>query len=188
MCSSSECSHDLFSNGQEVWIWIVLCSLARYTQALTNSKCHYGLIDHDHWYQPDWYVPSPIPKSTPTHQHLWAHTGSMNKKRPNQGKKWSERRSSMDIVCLIGICVDITLGWVSYGFTILAISWLMIACWFVLCGEDSFSLDIRCWRIMIIIGGSSGSCDPYAQFCCSVLLISNGSAVWQTRRQVLLWY
>lgn len=26
----------------------------QYTQALTNSKCHYGLIEHDEWFQPDW--------------------------------------------------------------------------------------------------------------------------------------
>ncbi|KAJ9127538.1 Glycolipid 2-alpha-mannosyltransferase 1 [Naganishia onofrii] len=25
-----------------------------HTQRLTNAKCHYGLIEHDHWYQPDW--------------------------------------------------------------------------------------------------------------------------------------
>ncbi|GHJ86821.1 hypothetical protein NliqN6_3223 [Naganishia liquefaciens] len=25
-----------------------------HTQRLTNSKCHYGLIEHDHWHQPDW--------------------------------------------------------------------------------------------------------------------------------------
>lgn len=26
----------------------------KYTQALTNSKCHYGLIPAEHWFQPDW--------------------------------------------------------------------------------------------------------------------------------------
>lgn len=25
-----------------------------HTQRLTNAKCHYGLIEHDHWHQPDW--------------------------------------------------------------------------------------------------------------------------------------
>lgn len=26
----------------------------KYTSELTNSKCHYGLIEPDHWHQPDW--------------------------------------------------------------------------------------------------------------------------------------
>ncbi|WVF72198.1 hypothetical protein IAT40_007010 [Kwoniella sp. CBS 6097] len=26
----------------------------RYTQSMTKSKCHYGKIDPEHWYQPDW--------------------------------------------------------------------------------------------------------------------------------------
>lgn len=39
----------------------------RYTQALTNAKCHYGLIEHDEWFQPDWYVPSPnLPLRVPS--------------------------------------------------------------------------------------------------------------------------
>lgn len=25
-----------------------------HTQRLTKAKCHYGLIEHDHWVQPDW--------------------------------------------------------------------------------------------------------------------------------------
>lgn len=25
-----------------------------HTQRLTNAKCHYGLIEHDHWHQPEW--------------------------------------------------------------------------------------------------------------------------------------
>jgi hypothetical protein len=25
-----------------------------HTQRLTNAKCHYGLIEPDHWHQPDW--------------------------------------------------------------------------------------------------------------------------------------
>lgn len=28
----------------------------RYTQRLTSSKCSYGLIEPDHWHQPDWWV------------------------------------------------------------------------------------------------------------------------------------
>ncbi|RSH94087.1 alpha 1,2-mannosyltransferase 2.4.1 [Saitozyma podzolica] len=26
----------------------------RYTQSLTSANCHYGKIEHDHWFQPDW--------------------------------------------------------------------------------------------------------------------------------------
>lgn len=26
----------------------------KHTQDLTDAKCHYGLIEHDHWYQPEW--------------------------------------------------------------------------------------------------------------------------------------
>lgn len=26
----------------------------RRTQSLTKGKCQYGLIEHDHWNQPDW--------------------------------------------------------------------------------------------------------------------------------------
>lgn len=25
-----------------------------HTQRLTNAKCHYGVIENDHWNQPDW--------------------------------------------------------------------------------------------------------------------------------------
>ena len=27
---------------------------ARHTQRLTNANCQYGLIEHDHWVQPEW--------------------------------------------------------------------------------------------------------------------------------------
>jgi len=28
--------------------------IARHTQRLTNANCQYGLIEHDHWVQPEW--------------------------------------------------------------------------------------------------------------------------------------
>jgi hypothetical protein len=32
----------------------ILTARSRWTTEITNSKTSYGLIPHDHWYQPDW--------------------------------------------------------------------------------------------------------------------------------------